>query len=55
MVDLALAVAAGAVARTESRGSHSRTDFPARDDEDWLQAHHGPLHAPAGRDSTTSR
>jgi succinate dehydrogenase / fumarate reductase flavoprotein subunit len=37
MVDLALAVAAGAVARTESRGSHSRTDHPLRDDEAWLK------------------
>ena len=37
MVDLALAVAAGAAARTESRGSHSRTDHPLRDDETWLK------------------
>ena len=37
MVDLALCVAEGALARTESRGSHSRTDFPARDDERWLR------------------
>ena len=37
MVDLALAVATGAVERTESRGSHSRTDYPARDDEAWLK------------------
>jgi len=37
MVDLALAVATGAVARTESRGSHSRTDCPARDDGAWLK------------------
>ncbi len=36
MVDLALCVAEGALARTESRGSHSRTDHPARDDERWL-------------------
>ena len=37
MVDLALCVAEGALARTESRGSHSRTDHPARDDERWLR------------------
>jgi len=37
MVDLALTVAHGAVARIESRGSHSRTDHPARDDERWLR------------------
>jgi succinate dehydrogenase / fumarate reductase flavoprotein subunit len=45
MVDLALAVAAGAVARTESRGSHSRTDHPVRDDATWLKhtmAHYTP-------------
>lgn len=30
-------IAAGALARTESRGAHSRTDHPKRDDEDWLQ------------------
>jgi len=37
MVDLALAVAIGAVERTESRGSHARTDYPTRDDEAWLK------------------
>ncbi len=37
MLDLALATATGAVARTESRGSHSRTDFPERDDARWLK------------------
>lgn len=37
MVDVALAVAAGALRRTESRGSHARTDFPARDDAAWLK------------------
>jgi len=45
MVDLALAVATGAVERTESRGSHARTDYPTRDDGAWLKhtmAHYTP-------------
>jgi len=37
MLDVALAVAAGALRREESRGSHARTDFPKRDDERWLK------------------
>ncbi len=36
MVRLALCVCQGALARTESRGSHFREDFPARNDRDWL-------------------
>lgn len=36
-LDVAEAVVAGALAREESRGSHSRTDFPKRDDQNWLR------------------
>jgi len=37
-------VVAGALTRTESRGAHYRTDFPERDDKNWLKhtlAHKG--------------
>ena len=37
MLDLALATAEAALARQESRGAHSRVDFPDRDDERWLR------------------
>ncbi|MFY0543863.1 fumarate reductase flavoprotein subunit [Brevibacillus sp. H7] len=37
MIRLAYCIAAGALARTESRGSHFREDFPKRDDENWLR------------------
>jgi succinate dehydrogenase / fumarate reductase flavoprotein subunit len=37
MLDTAEVVVAGALARQESRGSHGRTDFPRRDDENWLK------------------
>jgi succinate dehydrogenase / fumarate reductase flavoprotein subunit len=36
MVDLAEIITSGALRRTESRGSHSRTDYPKRDDANWL-------------------
>lgn len=36
MLKLAICVAAGALARKESRGAHCRTDFPKRDDARWL-------------------
>jgi succinate dehydrogenase / fumarate reductase, flavoprotein subunit len=34
-IDLAECVVRGALARTESRGAHSRTDFTERDDKEW--------------------
>ena len=37
MLMVAEVVIAGALARTESRGSHFRRDFPKRDDERWLK------------------
>jgi fumarate reductase flavoprotein subunit len=37
MLKVALCVAQGALARTESRGAHFREDFPARNDAQWLK------------------
>jgi succinate dehydrogenase / fumarate reductase flavoprotein subunit len=37
LLDLAEVTTASALARQESRGAHSREDFPERDDADWLQ------------------
>jgi fumarate reductase flavoprotein subunit len=37
MLKLALCVAHGAAARTESRGAHFREDHPRRDDANWLK------------------
>lgn len=36
MLKVALTVAYGALLRTESRGAHSREDFPERNDKEWL-------------------
>lgn len=35
LLDLAEVIVAGGLARTESRGAHSRRDFPNRDDDNW--------------------
>jgi succinate dehydrogenase / fumarate reductase flavoprotein subunit len=37
MLDAAEATAAGALARKESRGAHSRLDFKTRDDANWMK------------------
>ncbi|QIZ78607.1 fumarate reductase flavoprotein subunit [Ferrimonas lipolytica] len=37
MLKLAVAVAKGALARTESRGAHAREDYPQRNDNEWLK------------------
>jgi succinate dehydrogenase flavoprotein subunit len=37
MLDVAEAIANSALRRKESRGSHTRTDFPKRDDENFLK------------------
>jgi succinate dehydrogenase / fumarate reductase flavoprotein subunit len=37
LLDIAEVIAVSAVARTESRGSHSRRDFPKRDDVNWMK------------------
>ena len=37
LVDIALATVKSALSRQESRGAHSRVDFPERDDKHWLK------------------
>ncbi len=37
LIDAALSLATGALNRKESRGAQSRTDFPERDDANWMK------------------
>ncbi len=37
LIEVALATVVSAAARSESRGAHSRVDFPERDDAHWLK------------------
>jgi succinate dehydrogenase / fumarate reductase flavoprotein subunit len=48
LLDLAEALVVAARARTESRGGHSRDDFPTRDDANWLR-HSLVRRGPDGR------
>lgn len=47
MLELAELIVAGAILREESRGSHWRTDFPVRDDKNWLK-HTIAIYSPEG-------
>jgi succinate dehydrogenase / fumarate reductase flavoprotein subunit len=47
MFDMAEVILVGGLARTESRGAHSRTDFSKRDDNNWLK-HTLAYHSPDG-------
>jgi len=47
LIDLAEVIVTGALARTESRGAHSRRDFPQRDDVNWLK-HTLAYYTPTG-------
>jgi len=47
LLDLAEVIVTGALARTESRGAHSRRDYPQRDDTNWLM-HTLAYYTPTG-------
>jgi succinate dehydrogenase / fumarate reductase flavoprotein subunit len=37
MIEVGMAIASSALARQESRGAHSRPDYPKRDDQNWAK------------------
>ncbi len=45
LLDLAEVTTVSAIARTESRGGHSREDYPDRDDQHWLKHTFAWVHA----------
>ena len=47
LLDVAETIITSALARTESRGAHYRSDFPKRDDTHWLK-HTLARRAPGG-------
>jgi succinate dehydrogenase / fumarate reductase flavoprotein subunit len=47
MFDIAEVILVGGLARTESRGAHSRLDYPTRNDQEWLK-HTLAYWAPSG-------
>jgi succinate dehydrogenase / fumarate reductase flavoprotein subunit len=47
LLELAEIIVTGALTRTESRGAHSRRDFPKRDDVNWLK-HTLAYYTPTG-------
>ncbi|MBF0263271.1 MAG: FAD-binding protein [Magnetococcales bacterium] len=51
LIDLAECILRGAQARLESRGAHSRTDFPDRDDDNWRK--HTLSHWDASRQAVS--
>jgi succinate dehydrogenase / fumarate reductase flavoprotein subunit len=53
MLDCAETIIAGALERKESRGAHTRTDIPGRNDAEWLK-HIVVTKAPEGQDTPNS-
>lgn len=51
LIDLADCIVKGAVARLESRGAHSRTDYTQRDDQNWRK--HSIFHWDDSRQEVT--